>query len=286
MVGIFPEGGVIAGTALFYNLGGNQVKDQNVVKNPAAMMARISSLENDSRSKNLLALRDIFTEAARYKVHQGELKNFPFLYPRLRSVEDYEAVLKVLEREIPLVIQVNRAADIEAAVKLSEDFGFNLILASAIESWKVAEKLGKRKIPVIVFPVNNLPESFDIINARSDLAGVLEKNEVPVIISTFDAHKVRMLRQLAGIAVREGMTYSGAIASISSLPAKVFGLSKTGSIKEGYRANLVLWEGDPLEISTQVKMLLVDGKSMPLTSRQTDLFKRYRQLDQNLYLHP
>jgi imidazolonepropionase-like amidohydrolase len=285
-VGIFPEGGVVSGSAIFYNLGLSQEKALNIVLSPAAVVAEVSAQKGDTRSKCIMALRDLFNDAKRYQVHKGPIQDFPFLYPRLRSPEDYESVLKVLNREIPLVVHVDRATDIESVMRLADDFHFKLVLAGATESWKLAEKLGAEKIPVIVFPLNNLPESFDAISARSDLAAILEKNSVPVILSSFDAYKVRQLRQLAGIAVREGLSYEKAIAAITSTPAKVFNLPKTARIKPGYFANLTLWDGDPLEISTKVLHLYVRGKELPLESRQTALFKRYRKIDQTLYLQP
>ena len=285
-VGIFPEGGVVSGSAIFYNLGNAPEKARNIILNPAAVFARISAEENDTRSKCIMALRDLFSDAKRYQAHKSAIQDFPFLYPRLRSPEDYDMILKILNQEIPLVVEVNRASDIAAAVQLSEDFGFKLILAGAVESWKLAQTLGKKNIPVIISPMNNLPENFDQLNARSDLAAILEKNSVPVIISTFDAHKVRQLRQLAGIAVREGLPYASALASITSAPAKAFNLPKIGSIKVGFKANLTLWDGDPLELATKALQVFVNGKPMPMESRQTLLFKRYRQIDRSPYLQP
>ena len=130
---------------------------------------------------------------------------------------------------------------------------------------------------MIVDPMVYGPGSFDQVEARPDNASLLHKAGVKVIIATGSSHFARNLRQKAGNAVRGGLDHETALQSITSTPAEVFGLSERGRIEAGAIANLVSWSGDPLELSSQPLEVLVRGKVMPLTSRQTRLFDRYRQ---------
>jgi cytosine/adenosine deaminase-related metal-dependent hydrolase len=140
------------------------------------------------------------------------------------------------------------------------------------------DALAEADIAVIINPLIYGPGSFDQREARPDNAQLLAEAGVDVIISTRSAHFARSLRQLAGNAVRGGMDHTAAVRAITSTPARVFGLSDRGEIARGAFANLVIWSGDPLEIGTRVETMLIAGRAVELTSRQTDLFERYREL--------
>jgi imidazolonepropionase-like amidohydrolase len=151
----------------------------------------------------------------------------------------------------------------------------------------VADLLARAKVPVILDPFTYGVGDFDSLHARRDNAALLEKAGVSVLISTFSAHNIRTLREAAGNAVREGMSHEAAMMAVTTLPAEVFGVADHGSIAAGQVANLVVWKGsaddlavkhDPFDPSTAVEAVFIQGRVIPLLSRQTELRERYRTL--------
>lgn len=194
------------------------------------------------------------------------------------SHTELEALQPVLRGELPLVVAVNRANDIEATLRMAGRQGLRLVLSGAREGWVVADQVAAAGVPVIVDPLQTGLDDFYSLHFRPDNAALLAGAGVKVLISTGSAHNVRKLRQLAGNAVREGLAHEDALAAITSLPAEVFGLSGRGRIEAGAVADLALWTGDPLELTTSLELLLLDGAEVPLVSRQTLLRDRYRNL--------
>jgi adenine deaminase len=108
---------------------------------------------------------------------------------------------------------------------------------------------------------------------------LLAKAGVSVIFSSFDVHRTKTLRQAAGNAVRGGMKHSDALRAITTAPAEAFEMGEHGVIAKGKKANLVVWSGDPLELSSQAETIIVHGRVVPNRSRQTELLKKYRTLE-------
>jgi imidazolonepropionase-like amidohydrolase len=184
----------------------------------------------------------------------------------------------VLRGDQPLVVTARRASDIETALRLADEFKLRLVLSGASEAWMLKDELARRKIPVIVDPMENLPTRFESLHARSDQPAILSRAGVNVILSTFTGHQVRNLWQAAGNAVRFGMDHDAAIRAITEAPAAAFGVPDRGKIEPGAVANLVVWSGDPLDTATRVEHVIVRGRELPLDSRQRRLLERYRTL--------
>jgi imidazolonepropionase-like amidohydrolase len=191
----------------------------------------------------------------------------------------------VLDGKIPLVVEADRASDLEALLRLAKRFGIRLVVSGGAEAWILADALAAAKVAVILNPLIYGLEDFDSMHARRDNAAVLEKAGVRVLVSSFSAHNARRVRDLAGNAVREGMTHDGALVAVTSGAADTFGVADHGRIAPGQIANLVVWKGavpelrdDPFDPSTGVTALFVRGKSISLASRQTELRDRYRTL--------
>ena len=141
------------------------------------------------------------------------------------------------------------------------------------------DELAAAEAFVILDAVTNLPDRLESTASRSDNAALCEAAGVPVMLATFSSHNSRRLRQLAGNAVRAGMSQEGALRAVTLEAARGFGLEKThGSIEKGKRANLVVWSGDPFEFSTRVETMYIEGARVDLESRQDRLFERYRTL--------
>ena len=131
---------------------------------------------------------------------------------------------------------------------------------------------------VILDPLVYGPGGFDQIQGRPDNGKLLVQAGVPVILATSSSHNARNLGQLAGNAVRAGMTHDDALAAITRVPAEVFGLEGRGVIAEGAWADVVLWSGDPLEVSSWPEAVWINGRAIPMESRQTKLRDTYRDL--------
>jgi imidazolonepropionase-like amidohydrolase len=144
----------------------------------------------------------------------------------------------------------------------------------------VKEDLAAAKVPVILYSLQNLPSSFDAIGSRLDNATLLHQAGVPVIFSDFEfaAHNARKVRQEAGNAVSHGLPWEAGLAGLTSAPAAALGLGdQLGRIEPGLIADLVLWDGDPLEVTTLAEQVWMRGRAMPMRSRQTELRDRYLQ---------
>ena len=177
-----------------------------------------------------------------------------------------------------VVFTVDRAADIRQVIALGQRYGFQPVINGGAEAWIVANELAAAKVPVLLDALVNLPGSFDQLGARLDNAAKLHAAGVTVAFSQAgDAtHNARKIRQLAGVAAANGLPWETALAGLTSAPAKVFGIdAKIGSIEVGKTADLVLWNGDPLEVTTTATQVFVGGRAVPMQSRQTLLRDRY-----------
>ena len=234
-----------------------------------------------SRPAAYVMLHDALA-AAKSAAHQGgDTKN-----AQITRV-DAAALLPVVEGRMPLVVHVERASDILQVLSLKQAYpGLRLVLLGAAEGWMVAPRIAAAHVPVIAGALADLPEAFERTAATESNVGRMEKAGVTVAISTVDVSTEggqRNLRQyagnLVGIARVPGMTgldWGTAFATISSRPAAILGLdNEIGSLRPGRRADVVIWDGDPLELSSAPVAVWIDGVAQPMTSRQTRLRDRY-----------
>ncbi|HEV8695420.1 MAG TPA: amidohydrolase family protein [Lysobacter sp.] len=177
-----------------------------------------------------------------------------------------------------VMVGVHRAADIRQLLRWSARHNVRIAIAGGSEAWKLAPQLAAAKVPVFVNPLANLPANFDEINATMENAARLRAAGVAVSFAqNGDAsHNARKIRQLAGNAVANGLPWEDGLAGLTRVPAEAFGVGdRMGSIAVGKRADLVLWSGDPLEVSTVAMQVWLDGHAIPMRSRQTELRDRY-----------
>lgn len=194
------------------------------------------------------------------------------------SEADHRALLPVVAGSMPLIVIVHRAADIRQVLALAKEYPLKLILSGAEEAWQVAAEIAAMKVPVLLNPTSNIPSSFEQIGASLRNAAVLKAAGVEIAISGNDAgHRVRDMRYNAGIAVSRGLPMAAALEAITLAPARIFGVSESvGSIEAGKQADLVIWDGDPLEALTEPVAVFIDGKQQPMQSRGTLLSDRYK----------
>jgi hypothetical protein len=177
-----------------------------------------------------------------------------------------------------MVFGVSRAVDIRRLIDFARRNGLKPVISGGAEAWRVADELARADIPVILNPLDNLPEDFDALAARLDNAALLHAAGVRIAISSGHIHNVRKNRQLAGNAVAHGLPWDVALAAITRTPAEIFGVSATrGRIAIGQSADLVLWSGDPLELSSLAERIWIEGRPVEMRSRQTELRDRYFQ---------
>ena len=174
------------------------------------------------------------------------------------------------------MVNVNRAADIVQLLRWSKRNNVRVAISGGVEAWKVADQLAAAKVPVFVDTLADLPGDFDQIGATLENAARLRAAGVQVAIQSAGSHHARKIRQMAGNAVANGLPWEDGLAALTRVPAETFGVaSDFGTIAVGKRADLVLWSGDPLEVSTVAEQVWLDGRAQPMKSRQTELRDRY-----------
>lgn len=176
-----------------------------------------------------------------------------------------------------VVFNVARAAEIRRAIAFAKRNGMKPVIAGGAEAWVVADELAREKVPVLLDALENLPYTFDSIGARLDNAALLHRAGVRIAFTQFnEGHNSRKVRQLAGNAVAHGLPKDAALAALTVQPAEIFGLaSERGRIVRGQVADLVLWSGDPLEVTSAADQVWIAGKPVDMRSRQTELRDRY-----------
>ncbi|MGY8985341.1 MAG: amidohydrolase family protein [Sphingomonadales bacterium] len=195
----------------------------------------------------------------------------------LLSRMDAEALIPVLNGDIPMLVSVTQASDILQVIRLGQDYkDLNIIITGANEAHLVADELASAGIPVIINPENNLPSNFASLASTLYSAGRLEAANVSV---SFAGGQPRLVTQVAGNAVAHGMSWQGALEGITINPARAFGLDGSiGSLEIGKEGDVVIWNGDPLELSSSPDVVIIKGEEIEMVSRQTKLRDRYMDL--------
>lgn len=277
-----PRGGLVAGSSAWVSLADGANVETATIMAPLAMHAVLGegalAAARGSRGLAVERLRELLDDAVAYARHKDAFERNQtrrFAASRL----DLEALLPVATGKLPLVVEVNRAADIMIAIRLAKEAHLRLVVAGGAEAWKVADELARAGVAVILDPSANLPGSFDTLYVRDDAVAILVAAGVSVAISTFsEGASVRILRQLAGIAVRDGLPWAKALEAVTSGPAAIFAVPRRGTLAKGNVADLVVWSGDPFELSTRALHVLIGGKEQSLVTRQTRLLQRYESL--------
>jgi imidazolonepropionase-like amidohydrolase len=217
------------------------------------------------------ALRDAREYPGRYRSGQGGA---------VLNELDAAAVQPFARGRGLFLVHMENAADIRRLIAFKRaNPGLQFAIHGGAEAWQVARELAAADIPVIVDPLANLPNRFENLSARLDNAALLNAAGVRIAIApapgTVDAHQARLVLQLAGNAVANGLPWEAAFAAVSSGPAEIFNASGVGRLERGYRADIVIWDGDPLQVTSAPVVVFIDGVEQPLVSRQTRLRDRY-----------
>jgi imidazolonepropionase-like amidohydrolase len=200
---------------------------------------------------------------------------------------DAQALVPVVNGQVPLLVHVERASDILVILGLKREVpGLKLVLVGVSEGWTVAPQIAAAGVPVLASALADLPASFEQLAATQSNIGRMQRAGVTVgigMINDDEARQARLVKQYAGNLVAlnkipgaSGLDWGQAFAAISSRPAEAMGMGgEFGSLRAGRRGDLVIWDGDPLEIGSAAVRVFIDGVEQPLTTRQDRLKQRY-----------
>jgi imidazolonepropionase-like amidohydrolase len=187
-----------------------------------------------------------------------------------------EALLPYLNGKKPIVLAAQEPSDLETAVGLARQFNLKFVLNHVSHSQPVLDYVVSLKVPVIVGPIYEDPKNYERYDAVYSLPGELYKRGVKIAFASYDAHAVRNLPYAAGYATAFGLSHDEALKAITLNPAEIWGVAdQLGSLDVGKTANVVVADGDPLDVKSDVKRVFIEGREVPMTSRQTELRDRY-----------
>jgi imidazolonepropionase-like amidohydrolase len=287
-----PEGGIVPGQSALIQLAG-WTPPEMVVKAPVAMNIRFPRIrsaplvevpadeeaEKDRRksyTRDLDRLRDLFRDARAYaKAAAARTAD-----PKVRRFDRdllLEALVPVVEGRVPVVMHANLARDIKAALEFADEFELKVILSGAQDVGRVIPDVKRRNIPVLLGPILALParedDPYDLLFGN---AKTLHDNGIRFAIQTQDSHNTRNLPYHAASAAAFGLPKEEALKAITLYPAQIFGVAdRMGSLEVGKQANVILTDGDPLEIRTNVHRVFIAGEDIPMESRHTLLYKKF-----------
>ena len=281
-----PIGGLGSFFDLDSNLNISGIKDM-------VMVGRVGGSSSGSRAETFALIEDLldlaFSIDSRVIKSNAEIIKFMSEMPLVShldlQIRDIQALYKLANTDLPLIIEANRASDILKLIDLKNKYNLNLVIMGAQEATLVIEQLKDSDIPLIVNPINNIPNSFDELASNINASARLEDAGITLMFNAPRDHNYHLIRQGAGVAVANGMSYSGAIKALSSNVSKTFKLGSKGLIEEGASADLMIWDADPLEPSSMPIKVFINGVDTDLTTRSSRLRDRYtKNLDKpNIY---
>ena len=280
---VVPGGGLVAGQAALVDLRGETIVEM-MRRGPVAMVAQVgnsAAAGAGARGELMMRLRELLDETRAYgtRTARGGQRPDPTAFEISRT--DLAAMGPVLAGQMPLIIGADMASDIDAALRLADEYDLRIMISGGAEAWKVADRLAAARVPVLTGALNNIPGGFSSLGARQENAALLRRAGVNVLLvgAGGEAFNVRNIRQEAGNAVAYGMTWDDALRAVTLAPAEAFGVAgQVGTIQAGRDANLVVWSGDPFEFATRAEHVYIRGVDVKAPSRQDMLIERYKTL--------
>ncbi len=284
---VVPSGGLIAGQSGLIRLTG-WTPVEMVIKSPVAMHVEFPSIgrrgfrreqaPQEEASKQVIELKDWLNKARFYqKRKEAAAKNL--LLPMPEFDEKLEFLLPVVNGELPLMISVHADKDIRAAIKFVQEEKIKAIFSGATQGWRVAEEIAKAGIPVVFGSLYDMPPSWeDGYDALYRNPVALQKAGVKIAFSSQSASLAKDLPYHAAKAAAFGLDKREALKAVTINPAEIFGVADImGSLEKGKLANIVLANGDILELRTTIHKVFIDGKEVDLSSRYTELLEKFKQ---------
>lgn len=282
---VLPSGGLIAGQAALIDVLEDTAVSAMVRRAPIAMVAQVNNPQGAGTAASaelLVKLREVLDDTRAYAQRRAEYERGATRDLLARRI-DLEAMIPVVRGQLPLLVNADSRADIEAALDLAEEYDLRLIIGGGTDAWQIASRLATARVPVMAGAMNNIP-AFSALGARQDNPALLRQAGVQVLLVgtgndplTFN---VRNITQEAGNAVAYGMDWNEALRAITLAPAEVFGVAdRIGTLRAGLDANVVVWSGDPFEFGSRAEQVFIRGVQQELgDSRQNQLVDRYKEL--------
>ena len=277
-----PGGGLFAGQTAILNLNGWVMKDM-LVKDSAGTIINFprepqvspnaperQRREAEEQWKNRIdVIRKTLRDAQAFaKLVDAKVETEPNLM--------LGALVPVVKGQMPAIFNVNSAGEIKAALEVVDEFKLKAILSGCVEAWKVADLLKSRNVPVFLSGVLDVPDEIDPYDVNFATAAILSKAGVKFAFTSGGASSVRDLPWHAGTAAAFGLSKDEALKAVTVYPAEILNIAdQFGSISEGKVANIILSDGDPLEMTTRVKQLFVDGKPVDLKNKHIELYETF-----------
>ena len=273
-----PSGsGLFSGLGSAFSLSGNT---DSLLSRDIALYGSIGA-DGESKAANILLIEDTFELARKFDEDSSEIQEFGLPDSVKYSKRDLLALKRVLNKEIPMVVSINRASDIITMINFAKDQDIKLVIMGASEGWMVSSQLAESNIPVILEPINNLPTSFDRLGSRLENAALLNDAGVKILIAyeEWETHNAYLSRQGAGIAVSYGLPWYEAINALTKNVSDTFNIPNRGSLLIGHHADLIVWDADPLEVTSFPEQIYISGKLMSPNTRSLMLRDRYLNKD-------
>ena len=286
-----PTGGLISGQAALINLLGTSPREMSVVPNAALVInyprlgagggGGFGGFQQQFNLQDALTNAERQLEQIRKMLRDGEAygrardafaKDSSLPRPNVNVV--LEALVPYVRGEQPVIFRADREAEIRGAIKFAEEMKLKPIILGGDDAWKVASLLKEKNVPVILTGVFQLPtREDDPYDVLYESASKLQQAGVRFCISTGDAGaEARNLPLYAGMAAAYGLSKADALKAVTLYPAQIMNVAdRLGSIEVGKMANLVVTDGDLLEIRTRIRYVFIDGRPVALTSRHTEL---------------
>ncbi len=276
--GGYHDPGLFAGQAAVIHLGqGTDILVQPRVAMVAPFGSAGAGVAGGARGAEYTLFKETLGEVRLYQQNRAAYQRAG-LRDLMLSRADLEALIPVVEGDMPLIVTVHRAADIRQVLRLAREENIRLILDGAEEGWLVADEIAAANVPVLLDALANLPNDFERRAARMENAAALDAAGVVIAIKGTEGstHRARETRYNAGNAVAHGLPYERAIAAITVNPARIFGMQdRFGALRAGAEGDVVVWSGDPLEPLSQAEAVFIRGVEQPLESRPLQLRDRY-----------
>ena len=288
---VMPQGGLISGRSSAIMMDGWTQEDV-VLKAPIGLVINWPTMtisrspwirkseeeQKKERDRQIKDIRDAFDDARAYMVAKNAeaSKGIPYHASDVR----WESMIPVLERKIPVLVNANEVQQIEAAVQWAKDENVKLVIVSGRDSWRVGGLLRANNVPVIVGPTLDVPSrTWEPYDAAFTVSSKLLDAGVQFAISgEGEAMAERNTPYHAAMAAAYGLPKDEALKAVTIYPAKILGIdAQVGSLETGKDATLIVTTGDPLEISSIVRMEFIQGKKIDLRSRHTILYDKYRE---------
>jgi imidazolonepropionase-like amidohydrolase len=275
-----PIGGLVAGQSAWVSLA-DAAAPLAPIRAPAAMVIALgrNAIAAGSRGQTVERLRELLDDVDAYRRNRAGFERNASRHLIAQRL-DLEALIPVLDGRELAVIRATAEVDIRAALSIAAERKLRIAILGGTEAWRVAPELAAARVPVLLDPTENLPGDLGALDARDDNATILARAGVAVAISALDSPSAaRTIRQLAGIAVAQGLPWPKGLAAITEVPAQIYGgAAERGSLERGKIADAVVWSGDPLELASRAEVVIVGGVVQSLVTHQSRLLDRYRTL--------